>query len=81
MYVEELLYNNEIIEHYDRLRVLCDKHKEMLKSVMIDTNHSYGNECEILIMLENGLNQEYKEMIFDTSHVKYILPSDLQFKI
>ena len=38
MYEEELLYNSEIIEYYD-------KHKEMLKSVMINTNHAYNNEC------------------------------------
>ena len=78
MYVEEEEEMYEIIEHYDRLRVLCDKHREMLKSAIIDTDHSHNNECEILKMLEYGLNQEYQEIDFDISH---ILPSDLQYKI
>ena len=77
--VEDGCFNHKKIEHYERVRVLCGENRLIFVSAMTENDSHYDNECVILKSLEHGLNQEYKEMDFDTSHVKYILTLDPQF--
>jgi hypothetical protein len=47
---------------------------------MIENNLQLYNECSILASLEKDLSEEYKKMVFDTTHVRYTKESDPQFR-
>lgn len=72
-------FDDEKIGEYERRRVLYAENTRIFNLALVENDQHYDDECVILKSLEHGLEQEYKEMNFDTSYVKYILALDPQF--
>ena len=73
-------FGPEQIELFERARLFYKKNTVVFIAAMAHNDLRLYNEYIILASLEEDLPEEYKKMVFDTTHVKYTKESDPQFR-
>ena len=70
----------EQIEHFERVGLFYEENALVFIAAMIENDLRLYNECSIIASLEKDLSEEYKKMVFDTTHVRHTKESDPQFR-
>ena len=70
----------EDIEHFESCSLLYLENQIVFLADICENEAEMADEVGFLELLEIGLPEQYKEIIFDITHVRYILELDPQYR-
>ena len=78
--IETSRFGREQIEHFQRVRLFYEEKALVFIAAMAENDLRLDNEFSTLASLEKDVPKEYRKMVFDTTHVRYTMESDPQFR-
>ena len=73
-------FGPEQIEHFKRVKLFYEEKALVFIAAMAENDLRLDNEFSTLASLEKDVPKEYRKMVFDTTHVRYTMESDPQFR-
>ena len=78
--IDDGCFNQEEIEYYKKVQIFYEENQLVFIAAMVENDLQMVKERDILKLLKRDLPNEYMNMCFDTTHVRYTKESDSEFR-